>query len=71
MVSPSLIPNLSTRDSWYSKMEYVYMPSKPEKGPLQPRDVEQARMPCFLGMDYPDDGTSYTAIYNTTIDLTK
>lgn len=32
------------------------MPSRTEKGPLHPRDVENARMPCFLGMDYPDDG---------------
>jgi len=33
----------------------IYVPSQTEKGPLHARDVEQARMPCFLGLDYPDD----------------
>lgn len=47
-------------------MEHVYTPSKTEKGPLHPRDVEQARMPCFLGMDYPDEGMSYASYHPFT-----
>lgn len=35
----------------------VYVPSLTKKGPLYARDIEQARMPCYLGLDYPDDGT--------------
>lgn len=33
----------------------VYVPSLTKKGPLYARDIEQARMPCYLGLDYPDD----------------
>ena len=51
---------------YYTRMEHVYTPSKTEKGPLHPRDVEQARMPCFLGMDYPDEGMSYASYHPFT-----
>lgn len=38
----------------------VYVPSLTKKGPLHARDIEQARMPCYLGLDYPDDSTQPT-----------
>lgn len=39
-----------------STITYINVPSRTDKGPLRPRDVELARMPCYVGYDYPDDG---------------
>lgn len=45
----------------------IYVPSQTERGPLHARDVEQARMPCFLGLDYPDDGKHHELYCKTLI----
>lgn len=51
----------------------IYIPSHTKKGPLHAKDIEQARMPCFLGLDYPEDGKHITTIHNipTTQDKYK
>lgn len=38
----------------------IYIPSHTKKGPLHARDIEKARMPCFLDLDYPEGGTRTT-----------
>ncbi|GAD98903.1 predicted protein [Paecilomyces variotii No. 5] len=42
-----------------STVTYLSVPSRTEKGPLRPRDVELAHMPCYEGYDYPDDAGEF------------
>ncbi|RWQ94385.1 hypothetical protein C8Q69DRAFT_470036 [Paecilomyces variotii] len=42
-----------------STTTYLRVPSRTDKGPLRQRDIELARMPCYVGYDYPDDAGEF------------